>query len=107
MAISPNLSNLTSTDFSVIAMVPFALPAASATFLRSVSFFECTFSASFSGSKPKISSCVFMLLTESLASVFFLVCAYIPGGVHPGRLESVLSFMLLAMFLGKALPNGW
>ena len=43
MAISPNLSNLTSTDFSVIAMVPFALPAASATFLRSVSFLSVPF----------------------------------------------------------------
>ena len=48
-----------------------------------------------------------MLLIGSFASVSFLVCACIPGGVHPGRLESVLSFMLLAMFLGKVLPNGW
>ena len=107
MVVSPNLSNLASTDFAVIAMVPFTLPAASATFLRSVSFFECTFSASFSGGNPKISSCVFMLLTESLASASFLACALILGGVHPGGLEPDPSFMLLAVFPGKVLPNGW
>ena len=107
MVVSPSLSSLASTGLVVVVMVLFTLLAGSAALLGSVSFLEYPFSDSFSGRGSKNSSCVFMLLTGSFVSVSFLVCASTPGDVYPGRLESVLSFMLLPMFLGKALPNGW